>query len=173
MSRDDFLRELRSRIGHLPKEEQDAAMAYYQEYFDECGDDAAAWQALGSPEEAAGRILSECEEKGGTQPTEQREGLWGWLTGLLSTPIWRPLLYATGVLLLVLALAALILLVLLGVLVLSMVKASLRALFISIPTALFGFGVAILCAGLTILAVYGLIRGVKALVSGIFLRKGA
>ena len=41
MTRDKFLKELKYRIGCLPNEEQDAAMAYYIEYFEEAGNDEA------------------------------------------------------------------------------------------------------------------------------------
>ncbi len=171
MSRDDFLRELRSRIGHLPQEELEAAMAYYQEYFDECGDDAAAWEALGSPEEAAAKILG--VEPKEAEPKVKYTGPLGWLIDALSAPIWLPLLYAVGVLILVIALAGFVVLLLLSILTVNMLSASVNALYISIPTALFGFGTSILSVGLILLAAYGLLCVMRSTVKGIFLRKGA
>lgn len=35
MTRNEFLTALRGRLSALPKEEQDAALKYYEEYFDE------------------------------------------------------------------------------------------------------------------------------------------
>ena len=168
MSRDDFLRELKSRIGHLPQEEQDAAMEYYREYFDECGDDAAAWEALGSPAEAAARILGEEKNEEKREP----EGPFGWLFGVLDTPIRKPLLYIVGVLLMILSLAGFLLLLEIGVLTANMLTASAKALYISLPTALFGLGVGLLAIGLMILVACGLLRIMKSVVKGVFLKRG-
>lgn len=35
MTRNEFMTALRKRLSHLPAEEQDAALKYYEEYFDE------------------------------------------------------------------------------------------------------------------------------------------
>ena len=42
MTRTEFMAALRSRLSHLPAEEQDAALRYYEEYFDEADSEEEA-----------------------------------------------------------------------------------------------------------------------------------
>ena len=50
MTRNEFLTALRGRLSALPKEEQDAALKYYEEYFDEAESEEDAARQLGSPD---------------------------------------------------------------------------------------------------------------------------
>ena len=59
MTRNEFLSALRDRLYGLPDEEIDAALRYYEEYFDEAENEEAALTALGSPEQAALSILEQ------------------------------------------------------------------------------------------------------------------
>ena len=59
MTRTEFMAALRSRLSHLPAEEQDAALRYYEEYFDEADSEEEAARQLGSPEDIAARILGD------------------------------------------------------------------------------------------------------------------
>lgn len=68
MTRNDFMTALRKRISHLPLDEQDAALKYYEEYFDEAASEEEAAQQLGSPDLIADRILS---DYGTTAPNAQ------------------------------------------------------------------------------------------------------
>jgi len=180
MSRDDFLRELRSRIGHLPQEELEAAMAYYQEYFDECGDDAAAWEALGSPAEAAARILADYEERAHTVVYEERYSRKGCLPGFvvgilatLSSPLWIPLVLLILIPLAVLILIVFILIFVLAVVGFAILGAAVKLMFISIPSMIFGIGAGLLFLGLSLLAVWGTLNGIKTLVEHFSRKKGA
>ena len=42
MTREEYIRELRARIAHLPKEEREAAMSYYVEYLEDAAE--IAWK---------------------------------------------------------------------------------------------------------------------------------
>ena len=53
MTRNEFLTALRGRLSALPKEEQDAALKYYEEYFDEAESEEEAARQLGSPDSIA------------------------------------------------------------------------------------------------------------------------
>lgn len=181
MTKGDFLRELRYRISYLPKEEQDAAMAYYMEYFEEAGDDAAVLLELGSPAEVAARIIADYNSRNNAmpvqqkQPKEQKGCLPGFLVGVLATvssPVWIPLIFAAAILLLVLIFVVFILLFVLGIVGFSLLVAAVKVIFISIPTAIFGIGTALLLFGLLILAVYGVICGVRAIINNVSQRKG-
>lgn len=182
MTRGDFLRELRYRISYLPKEEQDAAMAYYMEYFDEADNDEAVLLELGSPAEVAARIIADYNARNNSMPVQQKQPgqqkgcLPGFLVGVLATvssPVWLPLIFVAVILLLVLIFVIFILLFVLGVVAVSLFGAALQVIFISIPTAIFGIGVSVLLFGLLILAVCGAVSGVRAIINNVSRRKGA
>lgn len=178
MTRDRFLQELKYRIGYLPKEEQDAAMAYYIEYFEEAGNDEAVLLELGSPAEVAARIISDYNARNDSLPVQQvqpkaHKNLAGVFAGILSAPLWIPLLFVAGILVLVLLFVLFILFLVLFVVAAALLKAALSAFLISIPTALFGIGASVLLFGLLILAIYGMICGTRALIHFAAQRKGA
>lgn len=68
MTRTEFMAALRSRLSHLPAEEQDAALRYYEEYFDEADSEEEAARQLGSPADIAARILGENAQQQTAQP---------------------------------------------------------------------------------------------------------
>ena len=68
MTRTEFMAALRGRLSHLPAEEQDAALRYYEEYFDEADSEEEAARQLGSPEDIAARILGEGAQAQTVQP---------------------------------------------------------------------------------------------------------
>ena len=178
MTRDKFLKELKYRIGYLPNEEQDAAMAYYIEYFEEAGNDEAVLQELGSPAEVAARIISDYNARNNSMPVQQvqpkaHRNLAGILAGILSAPLWIPLLFVVGILALVLLFVLVLLFFIFFVVALALMKAAIHALAVSISTAIFGMGASILLFGLLILAAYGIICGSKALFHHFIQRKGA
>ena len=61
MNREVFIDELRKELSKLPEEEVEAAVEYYEEYFDEAGEDNEdnVIKALGNPKKVAGQIKSE------------------------------------------------------------------------------------------------------------------
>lgn len=61
MNKYDFLSRLRNALSSLPKEERDAAMNYYEEFFSDAGEDneQAVIASLGTPEELAKSIIDE------------------------------------------------------------------------------------------------------------------
>ena len=182
MTRDKFLKELKYRIGYLPNEEQDAAMAYYIEYFEEAGNDEAVLLELGSPAEVAARIISDYNARNNSMPVQQVQPkvhknlagiIAGILAGILSAPLWIPLLFVVGILALVLLFVLVLLFFIFFVVALALMKAAIHALAVSISTAIFGMGASILLFGLLILAAYGIICGTKALFHHFIQRKGA
>lgn len=182
MTRDKFLKELKYRIGYLPNEEQDAAMAYYIEYFEEAGNDEAVLLELGSPAEVAARIISDYNARNNSMPVQQVQPkvhknlagiIAGILAGILSAPLWILLLFVVGILALVLLFVLVLLFFIFFVVALALMKAAIHALAVSISTAIFGMGASILLFGLLILAAYGIICGTKALFHHFIQRKGA
>lgn len=63
MTRTEFLDALSAQLFRLTSEERESAVSYYREYLEEAGaDEAAAIEALGSPQSVAERILREMDE---------------------------------------------------------------------------------------------------------------
>lgn len=56
MTKKQFLSELKLKISSLPKEEQDEALQYYSDFFDDCDDDKKAIEELGSVDDVAFKI---------------------------------------------------------------------------------------------------------------------
>ncbi len=59
MTRSEYLAELRTRLQRLSAEDVQAAVEFYEEYFEDAGDDAAAVESLDSPARVAAQILAE------------------------------------------------------------------------------------------------------------------
>lgn len=94
MTKNEFLKDLRQRLSVLPSDEQDAAVSYYEEYFDEAGPEREEeiLRQLGSAEKLTSEILkgqsfegakafdnNEKTEKAGSIKTNRN----GWLKVLL------------------------------------------------------------------------------------------
>ena len=99
MNRKEFMRRLRAELSRLPEEEKNAALEYYEEYFDEAGPEREQEliREMGSPRKVAGQIKSEYamrmldQEPKGTV----RKGLsavWWVIIGICSAPISIPLI---------------------------------------------------------------------------------
>ncbi len=61
MNREKFMKILRSELRKLPEEERNAALEYYEEYFDEAGpeNEQQVIEELGNPKKLAAQIKSE------------------------------------------------------------------------------------------------------------------
>lgn len=62
MRRQEFMRELEYLLRAIPDSERVDALAYYNDYFDEAGEEneAQVIRELGSPQQVADKILAEC-----------------------------------------------------------------------------------------------------------------
>ena len=56
MTREEYLTALKNNIQSLTLDEQNEALQYYSDYFDDANDDAKVMEELGSPEEVAAHI---------------------------------------------------------------------------------------------------------------------
>lgn len=75
MNKYEFLSQLRAALSTLPKEEREAAMSYYEEFFSDAGEEneQAVIASLGTPEELARSIISE-NAKNEPEPSESGNG---------------------------------------------------------------------------------------------------
>lgn len=100
MTRKEYMTELSERLERLPAEERSAALAYYEEYFDEAGsgNEQDVIRELGSPASVASRILADHALKAARQaPHNPRKGLsaiWFVLLAVFAAPIALPFLFA-------------------------------------------------------------------------------
>lgn len=61
MNKQDFMKELNDKLHKLPEEEKNNALKYYEEYFEEAGDDKELniLEELGSPSNIASQIIAD------------------------------------------------------------------------------------------------------------------
>jgi uncharacterized membrane protein len=110
MTRKQFMEELRDRLSRLPASERDAALAYYEEYFDEAGSDREqeVIRELGSPASVASRILADYAVKEARDaPFNPRKGFsafWAVLLAIFAAPLAIPAVIAIiGIIIAILA----------------------------------------------------------------------
>lgn len=165
MTRTEYMRRLSVRLKHLPREDFDRAMEYFQEYFDEAGaeKEQQAIQDLGDPQSAAEQIIMDLAVKNTeNRPENMRRGfsaVWIGLLAVLAAPIGLPLAVSAvaligcfGVVVLALLLSAFALVL---VVVLSAViglAAGVWLIFTSPANGLATFGLSLLVLGLGLLA---------------------
>jgi Predicted membrane protein len=156
MTRKEYMQELRDRLGRLSLAEREAALAYYEEYFDEAGPDREqeVIRALGSPSSVASRILADQAMKEARKaPYNPRKGfsaLWAVLVAVCAAPFAIPVVVVLFCLLL--ALLSVILavgLTAIGLVIggIALFAGGVLGLFSNPATALVLFGIAFLLWG--------------------------
>lgn len=99
MTRSEYMKELKERLYRLPGDEREAALSYYEEYFDEAGPDREndVIRELGSPASVASRILADYAMKAARQyPHNPKKGLsaiWFVLLAILAAPLAFPVIF--------------------------------------------------------------------------------
>ena len=80
MTRDEYLTALKNNIQSLTLDEQNEALQYYSDYFDDANDDEKVMEELGTPEEVAALIREKCSnslvknEKAGEDDSDKNQG---------------------------------------------------------------------------------------------------
>ena len=176
MNRREFIEKLRAEISKMPEEEIEAAIEYYEEYFDEAGreNEQEVLEQLGSPKKVAGQIKSQYairlfdeDEK----PTVKKgiSTVWYIIIGICSAPVAIPLAIALGAVAFALFISAICCVIgifagILGCVVgaVASVVVGIMAVPVAVPTAVLFIGVGIGTLG--IMAAMGVLlaMGVKA-----------
>lgn len=110
MTRTDFIKDLEKRLKYLPKEDRDDAIAYYNEYLDDCdfANDEDVAEKIGTPKDIAREIIENCTAKA---VDKQRESgsvkgtgkiVWLVILAVASIPVSLPIAIALTVIVLVL-----------------------------------------------------------------------
>lgn len=175
MNRREFIEKLRAEISKMPEEEIEAAIEYYEEYFDEAGreNEQEVLEQLGSPKKVAGQIKSQYairlfdeDEK----PTVKKgiSTVWYIIIGICSAPVAIPLAIALGAVAFALFISAICCVIgifagILGCIVgaVASVVVGIMAVPVAVPTAVLFIGVGIGTLG--IMAAMGVLlaMGVK------------
>jgi len=98
MNRASYLKKLRGKLQRLPAHEIDTALAYYEEYFDEAGEEneQRVIQQLGSPSYVASQIMADYAlkdvEATSTSTKKNMSAIWLIILAILSAPLSLPLL---------------------------------------------------------------------------------
>ncbi len=97
MTKNEYLKELSSKLNKLPREEMLDALAYYSEYFEEAGpeNEQEVISKLGKPEDVAKQIIVDRAIKNIEQPTKTVKGgldtIWIVILAIFAGPIAFPL----------------------------------------------------------------------------------
>jgi len=165
MNRSEFFTKLEQGLSKVSKEERDAALNYYHEYFDDAGpeNEQRVIEELGSPVQIAARIKADIAVKQldeDTKPSMKKgiSAVWLVILAILAAPIALPLAIgaaALGIGLLA-ALIGVIIALVAGVAAffiggVVVIAAGIAVMATSVPTAIFSIGVGLLALGGSIL----------------------
>ncbi|MBG9452793.1 hypothetical protein ABE61_01495 [Lysinibacillus sphaericus] len=102
MNRASYLKKLRGKLQRLPAHEVNAALAYYEEYFDEAGEEneQRVIQQLGSPSHVASQIMADYALKdleatstsNSTSTKKNMSAIWLIILAIITAPLSLPLL---------------------------------------------------------------------------------
>lgn len=165
MNRSEFFIKLEQGLTRVSREERDAALCYYNEYFDDAGpeNEQKVIEELGSPAQIAARIKADSAVKQlqtDTKPSMKKgiSAVWLVILAILAAPIALPLAVGAAALAIgllaaligiVIALIACVAAFFIGGIV--VIAAGIAVMATSIPTAIFSVGVGLLVLGVSIL----------------------
>ncbi|MBR0599115.1 DUF1700 domain-containing protein [Sinanaerobacter chloroacetimidivorans] len=180
MNRSEFFKKLEQGLSRVPKEEAEAAIAYYNEYFDDAGEEneQRVIEELGSPAQIAAGIRADVAVKNLEEPAPSvKKGIsaiWWVLLAIFAAPIALPLAIGAAALVIGLVLAAIGIIVALIVTVIAflgsgiiIIVAGIAAIATSLPTAAFTVGVGLSLIGLMLLVGILIMLAARAAFSGI------
>ncbi len=179
MNRQEFMYHLDVELSKLPQDERQAALEYYNEYFDEAGPEREqeAIDDLGSPEKIAAQIKADYgmrQLQGPSMGRSPQKGarafLWV-ILGIFAAPIAFPVALALGICALVLFIClfavAFSLIAAFGATCVSgiaLVGVGIAGLAGSIAGGIMLIGLGLISAGITAILCVGVVIGVRALV---------
>ncbi len=178
MNKNEFIRELKEKLKRLPSSEIDSAVSYYEEYFNEAGqeNEQNILAQLDSPSAVASKIIGEYAINTAEEPKEKnsQKTLWIVLLAIFASPIALPLALAVvivAIALLVSLFAIFLSFCLVGSLLAGggvlFIVCSVLIMFSSFPTFIFFLGCGLVAIALGIAFVRGITKLFKITFSGI------
>ncbi|MDD3167887.1 MAG: DUF1700 domain-containing protein [Eubacteriales bacterium] len=181
MNRSEFFKNLEQGLTRVPKEERDAALDYYHEYFDDAGpeNEQKVIDELGSPAQIAARIKADSAVKnlGGDAKPSMKKGIsavWLVILAIFAAPIALPL--AIGAAALAIGLLAALIGVVIALIVsvaaffiggIAVIASGIAVIATSVPVAIFSIGVGLLTLGLSILIGILVVLAARGIFGGI------
>lgn len=179
MNKIEYMRDLRKYLRHLPKEDFEKAIDYFEEYFADAGveKEMQVIEDLGSPEFAAKQIITDIAIKNTTEPAkDMRNGLhnvWIGILAVCAAPIALPLALAFVIVIAALIFCVFIIIacfILVGILLVLISPVCIIAAFsimsVSIPAFITCIGMGLTSAGLGCLLTYGMLRLERWILTG-------
>lgn len=179
MNRQEFMYRLAAELSKMPRDEMQAAMEYYDEYFDEAGPEREqeAIRELGSPERIAAQIkadyaMRQLEEPGmGRSPRKGLRAFLWVILGVFAAPVALPVAIALGVCVLAVFIClfavAISLIIAFGATCASgiaLVGVGIVGLSGSVTAGIMLIGMGLVSAGITAILCVGVVIGVRAIV---------
>lgn len=169
MNKEQYMKMLKKKLKHLPKNEFEKAIEYFEEYFAEAGaeHEQQAIEDLGTPDEAAANIIQNIAVKNTLEPIRDvKKGVnavWVGILAVFAVPVALPiLLVIIGTVFILFAAVLLVLIMLMISCVLVIIMGPVyffggcTMLAQSIPVALICFGQGLACIGIGLLLGWGL-----------------
>ncbi len=184
MNKAGFIDELDKRLKYIPAEDREDAIEYYKELLSdmEFADDEDVTARLGSPKDAAKKILDECKDKHVAEYEEKKtvKGhatvVWLSILGVLSLPLSLPLAIVVLALAITLVVVFISVIIALTATAVSLVLGGLACFVfmcmapgIAQKAVIFGMGLATFAIG--VLACFGLFYMIRTIFRKIFRRK--
>ncbi|AVK97563.1 DUF1700 domain-containing protein [Lysinibacillus sphaericus] len=164
MDRESYLKKLRGKLRRLPAHELNAALVYYEEYFDEAGveNEQQVIQQLGSPSVVASQIMADFALKDlDATPASTKKNMtaiWLIILAILSAPLSLPLLAVAVALIISVGAVIFSFVIAIVAMVLSIFFGGIVALISGVlvltehwPTALLFIGIGLVVTGLGVL----------------------
>ena len=178
MDRVSYLKKLRGKLRRLPAHELDAALAYYEEYFEEAGEEneQRVITELGSPSQVSSQILADfalkdLETSSEKSAKKNMTAIWLIILAILSAPLSLPLLATAIALIFSLGAVIISFIFAIGAGIISIFFGGIAALVSGFfiltedwPTALLFMGVGFIITGLGVLLFPIVARFIKKIV---------
>lgn len=169
MNKEQYMKMLKKKLKHLPKNEFEKAIEYFEEYFAEAGveHEQQAIEDLGTPDEAAANIIQNIAVKNTLEPIRDvKKGVnavWVGILAVFAVPVALPILlviigtvfilFATVLLVLIMLMISCVLVIIMGPVYFF---GGCTMLAQSIPVALVCFGQGLASIGIGLLLGWGL-----------------
>lgn len=155
MNRKEFIDKLQKEISKLPEEEIEAAIEYYEEYFDEAGkeNEQEVLEQLGSPKKVAAQIKSQYavrlfdeEEK----PSAKKgiSAIWYVILGICAAPVSIPIAAALGAVAIAIFISVLCCIIAIFAVIIGCVVGAVASIVMGIMAIPVAFSTAVLFIGL-------------------------
>ncbi len=181
MNRSEFFKKLEQGLSKVSKEEREAALDYYREYFDDAGaeNEQKVIEELGSPAQIAARIKADSAVRkleGDAKPSVKRgiSAVWLVILAILAAPIALPLSIGAAALAigLLASLIAVVIALVVGVAAffiggIVVIAAGIAVIATSFPTAIFSVGAGLLILGVSILIGILVVLAARGIFGGI------